>query len=87
MMHSSRLHKASLLSFKEVFCNIGAHVDGLNQPSYKDATNAYNVEVANDGKIFSSVLTPYIIYDSRCMECNATIPSCKPKVSGATKCK
>ena len=81
MTHDRRLHKASLLSFKEVFCNIGGHVNGLNQPSYKDSTNAYIVEVTNDGKLFSSALTSYIIYDSKCMECNTTIPSCKPKVS------
>ena len=84
MTHDRRLHKASLLSFKEIFCNIGSHVQGLNQPSYKDSTNGYTIQVTNDGTIFSKAIIPYIIYDSKCMECNVTTLSCKPKVSNAT---
>ena len=75
-----RKHKATLLSFKEVVCNIGSHTVGANQPSGRHPKDGYLIHVTNDGKIFSKAQPTYIIYDSKCMECNRTTSSCRQKV-------
>ena len=80
MTNLRRMCNASLLSFKEIACDIGNHSVATNQ-SDRSPSDGYMIEVTNDGLSFSQAQAVYLIYDSTCMECNGTDPACKQKVS------
>ena len=80
MTNDKRKHKANLLSLKEIVCDIGSHTVGANQPSGRHPNDGYMIQVTNDGSIFSKAQATYIIYDSKCMQCNGKTSSCNKKV-------
>ena len=55
------LHRVNLISFSEVLCTTS---------SLSSSHAAYSIDVTNDGSIFSSTGLPYVIYDSKCMNCS-----------------
>ena len=80
MTNERRKYKATLVSFKEILCNIGSHAAGTNHHSDRYPHDGYIIEVTNDGGIFSKAHATYLIYDSKCMECDGKNPACKQKV-------
>ena len=75
-----RNHKASLLSFKEIACDIGSHSVTTDKRTDRFPSDGYMIEVTNDGVTFSKTQAIYVIYDLKCMECNGKDSSCKQKV-------
>ena len=42
--------------------------------------DGYLLEISNDRMIYSKAKIPYVIFDSKCMECNGSIVTCSVKV-------
>eukprot|EP00795_Rhopilema_esculentum_P008755 gene8755-14781_t len=77
-----KFNSAYLLSFREVLCDLGNHpVSTVGDPrSSKGIPFAsYRLQVSNDGNRFSSNRLQYTVYDSKCMQCNATTKECSLK--------
>ena len=75
--------RSYLLSFQEVLCDLGQHsVSSVGDPySNRSFTHAiYELQISNDQRTFSKKKVPYIIYDSKCMECNINSLKCSQKV-------
>ena len=82
------MHPATLVSFSEVLCNIsGLSLQNsgsggkAGSKASKAAFSGYSIEVTNDGINFAKKTLPFLAYDTKCIECNATSGSCKTKVS------
>ena len=68
------LHQFQILSFAEVMCT-------FSFPSSSYA--AYVIDLTNDGSIFSANRIPYVIYDSKCLNCSSSLstpPVCSIQV-------
>ena len=82
--HQKSISKASLISFGEVICqlrNASMKIDGDARVSSGVPIDAYVIDVSNDGFVYSRTRLPYLIYDSKCIECNGTTASCRTRVS------
>ena len=81
------MHPAVLISFSEVLCNIsslslqvGGSGSKTGSKSDKTAYSGYLIGVTNDGINFAMKMLPFLAYDTKCIECNATSGSCNTKV-------
>ena len=78
-----KVNSAYLLSFREVLCDLGNHpVSTVGDPKGSKGIPLarYRLQVSNDGSRFSSNRLQYTVFDSKCMECNATTKGCSLKV-------
>ena len=80
---SSNTYRSFLLSFLEVLCDLEQHPIVTSGDPYHNRSISYviyELQISNDRKAFSTKKLPYIIYDSKCMECNVTSLSCTQRV-------
>ena len=78
------IHRSYMLSFLEVVCDLKQHtVSTIGNPfnSRSFGYAMYEIQISNNRKVFSKEKAPYIIYDSKCMECNSKTFTCSQKVS------
>ena len=78
------ISRSYLLSFLEVLCDLGQHpVHTIGDPfKNRSFTHAiYQLQISNDKKVFSKKKVSYIIYNSKCMNCNLKAMICSQKVS------
>ena len=66
-----------------MICDLKNHqvtLGGDPRKSRSRPHDGYLIEVSNDGKIYSKEKMSYVIYDSKCMECNGSSAICSLKV-------
>ena len=83
MTSEKTTHKATLISFKEIICDISSKsVKAFNYGGKDDpATHSgYIIELTNDGMEYSKASDPYVIFDSKCMICDGKSATCTQKV-------
>ena len=75
--------EASLLSYGELICDLKKHQvipNGDPRKSRSGPHDGYMIEVSTNGKIYSKEKMLYVIYDSKCMDCNGSSAICSLKV-------
>ena len=72
-----------LVSQNEVLCQfekLPVQLEGDPVKGKGTSYIGYLIEVTNDGVIFSKDNVTYLMYDSKCIECDAKMKMCKVKV-------
>ncbi|XP_057305119.1 uncharacterized protein LOC130642063 [Hydractinia symbiolongicarpus] len=76
--------EAVVVSFAEVFCTLPSPpLILVGDPSKNTgrSSNEFRVQLSNDGTHFSTKKKTFVVYDSKCIECNATSAACQLKRS------
>lgn len=78
----STVQKSQLLSFAELTCDIpNVPVDIMFSSTQKGIpVGGFDIRLSNDGTSFTSQSSRFVIYDSKCLICDAASHNCRWKV-------
>lgn len=73
---------SELLSFAELSCDLpNVPVDIVFSSTQRGTpVGGFDIRLSNNGENFSNDSSQFVVYDSKCLQCNATTKDCQWKV-------